>query len=111
MCIDSLTMTTHTRSPGQTAISVSIPRSLLDDIDRRAEALGLSRSQYLTQLARQDIAAKGSLILQEKPTEYKSSEELSSDRKVELADEALKLLKQDLSKKKSHSKPGASHPA
>jgi len=58
-------MTTHSRGEDQTAISVSMKRSLLSQVDSRARALGLNRSQYLAQLARQDIAAKGALVLKE----------------------------------------------
>lgn len=58
-------MTTHSRGEDQTAISVSMKRSLLTQVDARAAALGLNRSQYLAQLARQDIAAKGVLVLKE----------------------------------------------
>jgi hypothetical protein len=58
-------MTTHSRGENQTAISVSMTRDLLELVDTRAKALGLNRSQYLAQLARQDIAAKGAIILQE----------------------------------------------
>ena len=42
--------------PGQKVISVSLPQTLIDDIDARAASLGLSRSAYLSLLARQDIA-------------------------------------------------------
>lgn len=45
------------------AISVSLSQELLGDIDKRAESLGLNRSQYLAQLARRDVAEKGHMIL------------------------------------------------
>ena len=51
------------RSPDQTAISVSLSKSLLADIDARAKALGLSRSQYLAQIARTDIDQGGPLTI------------------------------------------------
>lgn len=60
-------MTTHTRSKDITAISVSIPVSLLERVDARARALGLNRSQYLAQLARSDIAERGAMTLREEP--------------------------------------------
>jgi len=47
---------------------VSIPQSLLDKVDQRAAALGLSRSQYLAQLARADLMDRGDLTLRETPS-------------------------------------------
>jgi hypothetical protein len=44
------------RLPGQKVISVSVPKTLLNDIDARAASIGLSRSAYLSLLARQDIS-------------------------------------------------------
>jgi hypothetical protein len=44
------------RSPGQTAVSLSISKEVLDRIDARAAALGISRSSYLTLLAQQDLS-------------------------------------------------------
>jgi len=38
-------------------------KTLLAQVDDRAKSLGLSRSQYLAQLARRDIAEKGAMIL------------------------------------------------
>ena len=55
------------RAPDQTAISVSIGKELLARIDVRATALGLSRSQYLAQLARNDVATGGDLVLKDAP--------------------------------------------
>jgi metal-responsive CopG/Arc/MetJ family transcriptional regulator len=60
------------RSPGNTACSISLPVGLLREIDERAAALGLSRSQYLSHLARADIERRGNLVLAEKPTPYKT---------------------------------------
>jgi hypothetical protein len=45
-------------------------RNLLAQIDERANAISLSRSQYLCQLARQDLAARGDLMLRETPPPY-----------------------------------------
>ena len=59
------------RSPGNTACSISLPASLLAEIDERAAALGLSRSQYLTHLARADLERRGNLVLAEQATAYK----------------------------------------
>lgn len=56
------------RSPNQTAFSVSMEEALRDDIDARAESLGLNRSQYLATLARNDIATGGDLLLREPST-------------------------------------------
>lgn len=56
------------RSPDQTAISVSLPVELLSDIDERAKSLGLNRSQYLAQLAKQDLAMGGDFKIFTKPT-------------------------------------------
>jgi len=49
-------MTVKQRSPGQLGISISMSEKLRDEIDARASSLGLTRSQYLAQLARNDIA-------------------------------------------------------
>lgn len=53
------------RKPDQTAISVSMPKALLADIDARCSRLGLKRSEYLASLARNDLVAGGELILRE----------------------------------------------
>jgi len=53
------------RKPDQTAISVSMSRSLVAAMDKRAKALGLNRSQFIAQLARADLAAGGDLTLKE----------------------------------------------
>jgi len=55
------------RNPANTVISVSMSRALLNEIDARAANLGLSRSQYLCQLAREDLIARGDMTLREKP--------------------------------------------
>lgn len=64
-------MTTHGRSKDVTAISVSIPLSLLEKVDERARALGLNRSQYIAQLARADLMERGEMTLRETPVVYK----------------------------------------
>lgn len=56
-------MSIKPRSPGKTAISVSMTVELLEKLDARAESLGLNRSQYLAQLARADLVSGGALTL------------------------------------------------
>lgn len=56
-------MTTKARSPGKTAISVSMTEDLLAQMDARAASLHLNRSQYLAELARADLAQGGPLTL------------------------------------------------
>ena len=58
-------MTDPIRNPANTVISVSMSRATLAEIDQRAQALGMSRSQYLCQLARVDVAKGGDLTLRE----------------------------------------------
>ena len=53
------------RKPDQTAISVSMSKEMLAQMDARAKALGLNRSQYIAQLARADLLAKGALVIQD----------------------------------------------
>lgn len=53
------------RKPDQTAISVSMPKALLADIDARCSRLGLKRSEYLASLARNDLVAGRELVLRE----------------------------------------------
>jgi hypothetical protein len=60
-------MTSKKRSKGQTAVSFSVEKTLLAQIDERAASFGLSRSTYLASLARADLAKKGELILPEQP--------------------------------------------
>lgn len=62
---------TKQRSPGNTAVSISLPAALLADIDRRADALGLTRSQYLCHLARRDVESRGNLVITEHSISYK----------------------------------------
>lgn len=61
-------MVTKPRSPGNIAFSVSMTQELLVEIDSRAKALGLNRSQYLALLARRDVTEKGAMIIQETST-------------------------------------------
>ena len=56
-------MSTKPRSQDQTATSISLPKALLDEIELRAQRLGLSRSAYLCALARADIARGGTIEL------------------------------------------------
>ena len=63
------------RKPDQTAISVSMSRELLSQIDARAARLGLNRSTYLASLVRNDLVEKGALVLQEKPAPANSTVE------------------------------------
>ena len=58
-------MAVKKRSRGQTAVSFSVEKSLLAQIDARATSFGLSRSTYLASLARADLAKKGELVLSE----------------------------------------------
>jgi hypothetical protein len=71
--------------PGAKVISVSLPQALLDDIDRRAQALGLPRSKYLTLLAQRDLHELGPLTI------YGQDAEKAEE--VELTEEAFDFLK------------------
>jgi hypothetical protein len=53
------------RSRDQTATSLSLPKELLEQISRRAAALRMSRSQYLCELAINDLAQRPPLVLRE----------------------------------------------
>lgn len=55
------------RSDGLVAFSISMQGTLRADIDARADELGLSRSKYLSILARRDIASGGNVILKANP--------------------------------------------
>ncbi len=68
-------VTTRKRSADQTATAISLPKSLLREIDERSEKLGITRSAYLCALARADLARRGSLVLSETPTSYGVSSE------------------------------------
>jgi len=54
------------RSPGKTAISVSLEKELLDKIDERSKNLGITRSAYLCNLARNDLAKGGEFVIGKK---------------------------------------------
>jgi metal-responsive CopG/Arc/MetJ family transcriptional regulator len=73
------------RKPDQTAISVSMSKSLLAQIDERATALGITRSQYLTQLARADVLVGGELVLRESSTKHKASSDQAAAEKKTVA--------------------------
>jgi len=66
------------------SVCVSLPKRLLDDIDRRAESLSLTRSMYLTLLAQQDLQVLGPLIVR--------SADAQEARTIELEDEARRFL-------------------
>ena len=51
------------RSKDQTAISVSLPKTILAQIDDRAKDLGVGRSRYLVWLAQHDLAKGGELAI------------------------------------------------
>ena len=51
------------RSPEQTAISVSLTKEQLAQIDARADSLNLPRSRYLVLVAQHDIARGGPLTI------------------------------------------------
>ena len=58
-------MVVKKRTPGNIAISISMTQGLLDDVDKRAAALGLNRSQFFALLAKRDIEERGPMVLQE----------------------------------------------
>jgi hypothetical protein len=66
------------------SVCVSLPKRLLDDIDRRAESMNLTRSMYLTLLAQQDLQILGPLIVR--------SADAQEPRTIELEDEAHRFL-------------------
>ena len=74
------------RSKGQTAVSISLPKELLDQIDLRAGALGLPRSQYLALVARKDIMMGGAFVI---PT----ADATKPPKQIDLTDEAIEFLK------------------
>lgn len=55
------------RSDGQTQICVSLPEAVRDAADRRAKSLGLSRSNYITQLIRAEAGRDDVLVLTPSP--------------------------------------------
>jgi metal-responsive CopG/Arc/MetJ family transcriptional regulator len=74
-------MSNKQRTAEQTAISISLPKQLLAQIDDRAAALGLNRSQYLNVLARNDLASRAALKLVE--TYPMTEAEAVAERKAE----------------------------
>ena len=52
------------RSPGQVAVSFSLDGQLLTAMDERCRRLGVTRSQYIRNLASNDLLAGGPLTLQ-----------------------------------------------
>ena len=56
----------HDRRPTNRVVTISLPREDVEAIDARARALGMSRSAYLVQIARSDLATRGPLLLREK---------------------------------------------
>ncbi len=67
------------RSDSQTAISVSLSKSLLTEIDERARELGLSRSQFLAQVARINIERGGPLTILPAPAARKDGRDAIMD--------------------------------
>lgn len=95
------------RKPDQTAISISMSRQLLADLDARASLLGLTRSQYLAQLARNDIATGGGMVIRELP---KSSSPAAHPIATAVVEEAI-YSKKKRSKKKPDQSPSPSQSA
>jgi hypothetical protein len=50
-------------SSNSAVFSISVPRELLEQVNNRAEALGLPRSTYLALLAKQDLGLVGQALL------------------------------------------------
>ena len=74
------------RSPEQTAISVSLTKEQLVQIDARADSLNLPRSRYLVLVAQHDIARGGPLTIV-------TQEETQTSTPVEFTPAALDFLK------------------
>lgn len=64
-------------------MSISLSEELREQIDARAAALGLPRSQYLAMVARKDVMLGGSLVIPSSDT----------PKRVNLTDEAVEFLK------------------
>ena len=96
-----LIMSGPQRAPDQTAISVSIGKELLTRIDVRAQALGLSRSQYLAQLARNDVARGGDLVLKDAPNSTQAAQQTAEAQIVAAVAQEVSYRK---SKRKKSSK-------
>jgi hypothetical protein len=67
------------RSSASSAISISLPTELLEQIDKRADALGLARSQYLALLASNDLRVLGPLIINGKMAHQTQKAELAPE--------------------------------
>lgn len=63
------------RSADQAQTTLSLPREILAECDARADALGLSRSAYIVQLLRADLATRAALVISEVTTPYGVSSE------------------------------------
>jgi len=70
----------------QTAVTISLPKGLLRQIDARADRLNIPRSQYLALLARRDILIGGSLTLS-------PADAGSPPRQIDLSAEVIEFLK------------------
>jgi len=76
------------RASDQTAISISLPRVVLEQIDGRAKDLGIARSRYLVWLAQHDLAKGGELsipLLKNLPQTAPIEPPLPPDNPAELA--------------------------
>ena len=70
----------------QTAVTISLPKGLLRQIDARADRLNIPRSQYLALLARRDILIGGSLTLS-------PADASNPPKQIVLTDEVIEFLK------------------
>ena len=70
----------------QTAVTISLPKALLRQIDARADRLGIPRSQYLALIARRDILIGGSLTLS-------PADAANPPKQIVLTDEVIEFLK------------------
>jgi hypothetical protein len=91
------------RSKDQTAISISLSKGLLAEIDDRVKTLGLSRSQFLAQIARKNIDQGGPLVIPAADTTQPS-------RIVDLKAEIIEFLKIALMKYESYKKQKSAVP-
>ena len=76
------------RSSDQTAVSISLPRAILAQIDERARDLGIGRSRYLVWLAQHDLIKGGELAIplrQNLPQRAPTEPPLPPDNPAELA--------------------------
>ena len=74
------------RSKGQTSICISLTKAQLAEIDARAAALNLNRSQYLALVARKDIMRGGPLLIPD-------PDAAKPPRQIDLTAEAIEFLK------------------